>query len=95
MMIMMMMIDDDDEEEEEEAVFCLFLCFVLFCFVCLIVCFRFFLTCLKYYCCSGQPHAVFGVFVSISGGCRWVLLCKKRIMAENNSHTAMQRITSV
>ena len=29
----------------------------------------------------GEPHAVFGGFISISGG--WMLLCKELIMSED------------
>ena len=39
----------------------------------------------------GQPHSVFGVFISISGG--WMMLCKEFIMAEDSLYITMQRIT--
>ena len=39
-----------------------------------------------YYTPCGLPHAVFWVFISISGGC--MLLCKKFIMAEDRHNYA-------
>ena len=39
----------------------------------------------------GQPHAVFGGVISISG--RWMLICKDFIMAEDSCHVTMQCIT--
>ena len=40
---------------------------------------------------QGQPHAVFGEFISISRV--WMLLCKEPIMAEDSSRITMQLIT--
>ena len=41
----------------------------------------------------GQPHAVFAVFISISGA--WVLLCKELIVSEDSPYIAIQRITTL
>ena len=40
----------------------------------------------------GQPHSVFGGFVSIFE--RWMLLCTELMLAENNPHLTMQSITT-
>ena len=65
------------------TVFCLFvvLFLYLFCFVFVVVVLT---------PPHEEPHAVFGGFISLSGG--WMLLRKKLIVAEDSSHINMQRI---